>query len=1397
MTREIQQRNNDEKWTFETVNKASKVAGPLVLWVSSQVKFAHLLDQVEPMTREIQELKVTMDKKVKQGAELTALVAELEAKIVEYKENYAKMMMRITELKNEMETVQALMGRATKLLGDLSEEKERWGESVDNFQKQISTLDGDCLLSAGFLTYIGFYDQTYREIIVRKWKEILTANELPYNEDIDLLTYLSSATERKTWQENKLPDDILCQQNAIILSRFNRFPLLVDPSGQATTFLLENFKKLKIVKTSFLDSAFNKNLESALRFGNALLIEDVEMMDPILNPVLNKEYVTVGGRKLVRLASKEIDWAPKFTMFLVTRDPLSSFAPDLCSRVTFVNFSVTPSSLQSQTLNKVLRVERPDVEQRRNEQLRLQGEFKFQIKELENQLLNALNTSTGNILEDTDLMDTLEELKLKSKVIAEKAEETEKVLMEVEEASEFYTAFGVACSKLYFSLENLSHVHFLYQFDLRYFFQVVDFVLSNGKKNNLPEIQELGDQIGEPELRLIPLMRALHRVTYLRTRRALKVNDHLAWGMRVAQTFLDSHTDAEFNVKDEYIQYILRGKGYRDSQPISNELASELELGTIGATMLGGLFPLPSFGDLQGEVESNKDEWKAYKGGPAEASIPDDWATGTAENDFQNFLEMMVIQKPFRPDQMIRSGNKFIESVFGWNLAEFAANEETLTHIVKTQCDENTPILMASTPGNDPSAKIDGAAIEVFGEMTQEQMAKKYQAFALGSPKDYERADNAITQATKKGTWVCLKNVHLSPEWLQTLGKRLNRLKKDPNFRLFMTMEIHPKVPVTLLRKSSIIIFEPPLGIKASLQRTFNGVEERRVDRAPAQRSRLYVSLGWLHATILERLRFVPIGWSKAFEFSETDLFTAMEALDEWIDKVADGQDSIDPNIIPWDALHKMLVQYVYGGRVDNKYDTARLEGFVEYLFSTEVYNENFSLSSLVETYDDAKDDSHVGRLGYVCPVIDDQKMERETLARIVAEDGDKFKIVFMQKYMVFGKRRVNLNGQETWIARSEFTEQALQMRPAMLMPEKTSYQDIREWVLKIDEDVVNNPAVVGLPPRAELFLLAARAGEMCKNFMTLQEVETGNAMDELSAILDRAMEDGGGDSEAGSVPQWMKDLKARAQKWLEDIPEEFEQMNETSESVKNPLFRFMKREFLGGIKVLKLVNEGLKDLCSFVDGEIKATNVLRSLVHELGLEHIPKLWNQYTVDDLNIDLWMMDFVKRVQQCEAVAKEDFVENPTSIKWLGGFFQPAGFIAATRQYVAQNNQWPLESLRLCIEIGESEWKENSFIFEGVMLYGADFDPELQSLVMTEKTSTPLPASRFIWRNDDIDGVSRTKEWKDKAPTSYKLLIPVYLNSTFKQLLFDVYVPVYSALPEETWVHRSVSLSVWSA
>ena len=92
-------------------------------------------------------------------------------------------------------------------------------------------------------------------------------------------------------------------ENAIILNKFHRYPLVIDPSGQALAFLSSYLKDKKLTKTSFTDESFLKTLETCLRFGCPLLVQDVEKIDPILNSVLNKEVYKTGGRVLIRVGN--------------------------------------------------------------------------------------------------------------------------------------------------------------------------------------------------------------------------------------------------------------------------------------------------------------------------------------------------------------------------------------------------------------------------------------------------------------------------------------------------------------------------------------------------------------------------------------------------------------------------------------------------------------------------------------------------------------------------------------------------------------------------------------------------------------------------------------------------------------------------------------------------------------------------------------------------------------------------------------------------------------------------------------------------------------------------------------------------------------------------------------
>ena len=189
--------------------------------------------------------------------------------------------------------------------------------------------------------------------MIEDWMQHLARSGIACKPHNPVTEYLSTADERLQWQQNSLPVDDLCTENAIILKRFNRYPLIIDPSGRVTEFLKRENRDRKLTVTSFLDDSFVKQLESALRFGNPILIQDAEHLDPILTHVLNREYQKTGGRVLIQLGKQEIDFSPAFKLYLSTRDPSAVFAPDVCSRTTFVNFTVTRSSLKTQSLNEI------------------------------------------------------------------------------------------------------------------------------------------------------------------------------------------------------------------------------------------------------------------------------------------------------------------------------------------------------------------------------------------------------------------------------------------------------------------------------------------------------------------------------------------------------------------------------------------------------------------------------------------------------------------------------------------------------------------------------------------------------------------------------------------------------------------------------------------------------------------------------------------------------------------------------------------------------------------------------------------------------------------------------------------------------------------------------------
>mmetsp|Transcript_7815 Transcript_7815/g.12148 ORF Transcript_7815/g.12148 Transcript_7815/m.12148 type:complete len:1370 (-) Transcript_7815:134-4243(-) len=948
---------SNENFTFEKIYRASRACGPLVKWVTSQIQFSEILNAVAPMEAELKSLERKSSVLKDQQEQISALLDSLTAKIKGYSDEYKILISEAARIEDQLKMVKVKVERSVKLLINLSSEKERWEHDSKDYEKQTATLVGDALLASAFLAYIGYFNQGYRERLLSMWIEQLYNYNVETKENLNLIQYLSNPSQKLEWTAHRLPNDTLCFENAIMMTRFNRYPLMIDPSGQAVSFLMDFFNnnknsKRKMIRTSFLDSAFLKHLESALRFGNALLVEDVENIDPVLNSVLNREIFKSGGRIMITVGAKEIDFSPHFTIFLSTRDPACHFTPDLCSRVTFVNFSATQASLASQCMNKILKSERPDIDRKRSDLLKLQGEFKVQLRKLEDDVLVALNSVKTNILEDDAVMESLETLKKNSNEITQKMRESEEVMETFTEVALMYGTFSQCSARIYFTLEELSTTHFLYQFSLPFFLQIVDDTLDENRNEELSSLSPVDKKDSIKRLDIVTV--SLFKTAFMRAGRSLLQKDHAAFALRLAQVYLQSSPD---RIDLGEMNFFLKVKDAGFDAEATPNLPSTVPLQRSQLVMLNKLTKLAGFKALLEHMQTNEDIWRKFILGDESTekvdetmdekksknvgvtSFPSGWEvdTGESQQNLQRHLfQRVVLTKVLRPELLESVTREFIDSVLGAGFCDILSNP-SLDSIVLQETHSSTPLLLVTFPGYDASFRVTSLA---------SRLDKKVCMLAMGSPEGFASADAAINLAARRGNWILLTNVHLAPSWLSSLEKRLHRLETHRDFRIFLTMELNPKVPANLVRMSNVVIFEPPRGIKSSMVRIFSSLHKNQVDKAPAERSRLYFLLAWLHSIILERLRYAPVGWTKTFEFSEADYRCATNIVDEWVDKVAQGRLNVKPSQLPWGAIRTSLKTVVYGGRIDNRFDQERLEAFVNKFFSAESYSRAFPLAS-------------------------------------------------------------------------------------------------------------------------------------------------------------------------------------------------------------------------------------------------------------------------------------------------------------------------------------------------------------------------------------------------------------------------------------------------------------------
>lgn len=224
-------------------------------------------------------------------------------------------------------------------------------------------------------------------------------------------------------------------------------------------------KNNSLVMLKFGPSTFLRDLTGAIRNGLPCLVEDVEeTIDPAIDPILLKQQAkSDAGILQVRLGDTNVDYDENFRFFMTTKMPNPHYIPEICIKVTMINFTVTFEGLQQQLLGDVVIAEKPEIEQKRDQIVLTMAADAATLKDLENNILKLLSEATlEQILDEDTLIDVLEASKKTSTEINERMAQSKIVEVEINDTRNLYTSVAVRGSILYFVIADMGGVDPMY-----------------------------------------------------------------------------------------------------------------------------------------------------------------------------------------------------------------------------------------------------------------------------------------------------------------------------------------------------------------------------------------------------------------------------------------------------------------------------------------------------------------------------------------------------------------------------------------------------------------------------------------------------------------------------------------------------------------------------------------------------------------------------------------------------------------------------------------------------------------------------------------------------------------------------------------------------------------------
>ena len=449
------------------IKRASTAAAPLAAWVKANIEFAAVFERVLPLEFDLQVLSQNLKDSRERVDALKARLVALDTEVETLRLEFSEKTRDVEILKDSLLKANLTIEKALTLLEKLSGEGARWKLQLETLEVSLNELPHNAMLCAGYVSYLAKTPEEIRTVNLEKWRNIIKKTTT-----FSFISTMSTVSERSCWKSEGLPTDSVSIENAIIINSSNCVSLLIDPSGEAKNWLVSslNDQNLQVVNQS--DKSFLKSLELAVRFGRKLIIVGVTEISLVLIPIVRNTFMKQGARNTMAIGEKTVDYNSDFKLYLISSNSNFKLPNIFVGLINVVNFTITKSRLASKLLGILIEHEKPELESQIIEIEKEEESLRNSLYVLEKQILVDLSASEGNIIENQNLIKTLDDAKDKSNSIFASLAISSKIQENIIHERKKYEPISILGGNLYFVLEDIRSLNQMYEFSMREYLQL-------------------------------------------------------------------------------------------------------------------------------------------------------------------------------------------------------------------------------------------------------------------------------------------------------------------------------------------------------------------------------------------------------------------------------------------------------------------------------------------------------------------------------------------------------------------------------------------------------------------------------------------------------------------------------------------------------------------------------------------------------------------------------------------------------------------------------------------------------------------------------------------------------------------------------------------------------------